>query len=372
LAVDLYHTQFVERREAAAREALEMAQRLGDPTAQFVALKSWHGSTWDPGAAKQRREAAAEMVQLAERSGDKEMAFHGHSLDVASLYELGDMEGADSKIHTCARLAEELRQPLYRWHMDVFRASRALLDGRLEEAERLTMEAYTLGQSVHPEVAFTVFGAQIFYVRWAQGRISEIDPQAVKSLAEQSPGVPGWGAALAFLYSQLGREEEARSEFESLAASNFEVLPRDGNWLVSIHLLSETCVFLRDSSRAEILYEHLLPYAELSVAGAPAVLSLGSVASMLGALAATMQRWDEAVAHFELALERNGRMGARPLTVRTLELYAQTLLARDRPEDRGMAFELMEQALEIARDVGMRGFAEEVEALRPKAQAAAT
>ncbi len=66
--------------------------------------------------------------------------------------------------------------------------------------------------------------------------------------------------------------EEAREEFEHLAATDFADIPRDALWLTCMAYLCEVCAFLGDSSRAEFLYELLEPYAGRTVSvSAPSV-----------------------------------------------------------------------------------------------------
>jgi DNA-binding NarL/FixJ family response regulator len=81
-------------------------------------------------------------------------------------------------------------------------------------------------------------------------------------------------------------------------------------------------------------------------------------------LAATMQRWPDAVRHFEAALEMNARQGARPWLAHTRYQYAAMLLARGVPEDRERAIALIDEALQAAREVGMNALAERAGALR--------
>ena len=209
----------------------------------------------------------------------------------------------------------------------------------------------------------SLFAEQLFLLRWAQGRLEELVP-ATSTLVEQYPELPAWRAALAFLYAELDRENEARAEFEFLAMDDFALLPRDGVWILGIYLLAETCVYLRDSDRASKLHDLLLPYAEYTVTTAPGAVCLGSAASILGPLAAVRQRWTEAATYFDRALDLNRTMGARPMVVRTLEHYAQMLLVRDEPGDRERAVAFTDQAVEIAQELGMANLAQKLEADR--------
>ena len=75
-----------------------------------------------------------------------------------------------------------------------------------------------------------------------------------------------------------------------------------------------------------------------------------------------MSRWDEAAQRFEDAMEMNLKMGARPFLARCQQEYAGMLLARDKAGDpsaslragREKALQLLNQALEIAQELGMK------------------
>jgi uncharacterized protein HemY len=79
----------------------------------------------------------------------------------------------------------------------------------------------------------------------------------------------------------------------------------------------------------------------------------GSASRFLGALATTMQRWDDAERHFEDAVAMNEGMAARPWLAHTQYQYATMLLSRDQPPDSIKAAALLKKALVTARELGM-------------------
>jgi len=157
--------------------------------------------------------------------------------------------------------------------------------------------------------------------------------------------------------------DEARLRLAALAADGFGVLPGDGDWLVSAGFLAETCRFASHRSAAASLYPLLLPYAKRNANGQGEV-STGAVSRYLGLLAAVISSGDEAVHHFEHALELNARMGARPWLAHTQHDYGELLLERGRPGDRARAHELLEAALATYRELGMSPHAARLERVR--------
>ena len=104
-----------------------------------------------------------------------------------------------------------------------------------------------------------------------------------------------------------------------------------------ITYLTDVCTFLGDQARATTLYQLLLPFAGRTVVIGFAAACYGAVSRYLGALATTLERWDEAAQHFEDALAMNARMEARPWLAHTQYQYATMLLARDQAGDSSKA-----------------------------------
>jgi class 3 adenylate cyclase len=244
---------------------------------------------------------------------------------------------------------------------------RALLDGRMEESERLAHEAHAWAERAQDLAGVGMAALQTFILRWEQGRLLETEAD-IKGYTEQFPGFRAWRATLVLLYSELGREAEARTEFELLAANDFVDLATDMFWLPIGASLSQVCASLGDARRAATLYESLLPYAERNVTGGAAGFCYGSTSRYLGLLAATMERWEDAEQHFDDALEMNERMGARPFVAHTQHDYADMLLARDEPGDREKALELVSEALNAAQEMGMKALVEKALVLKLQAQ----
>lgn len=239
------------------------------------------------------------------------------------------------------------------------------MEGRFEEGERLALQALAVGQRVDSHNATHYCGAQLFLLRREQGRLQELET-AIKGFVEQYPTVAAWRCGLASLYSELGREAEARSAFERVAAHTFTDFPQDNSWLVNLSLLSEVCAFLGDTQRAATLYELLLPYAGHHIVVGQAIACLGSVSRHLGLLAATLARWQEAERHFTDALEVHHQIGAKPFVVRTLYEYAAMYLTRGRQGDGERARALLDQALPIAEELGMSGLVTHIQALQSR------
>jgi hypothetical protein len=79
----------------------------------------------------------------------------------------------------------------------------------------------------------------------------------------------------------------------------------------------------------------------------------GSVARPLALLAATLGRYDEAVAHFEFALHQNARVHAPAFVAQTQYDYARFLHRHGTPGGCEKAKTLVSEALETASRLGL-------------------
>jgi tetratricopeptide (TPR) repeat protein len=358
LAVAVYWSASDERRVELSDEAVAMARRIGDRLALLRVLVSRMFALWGREALDERLADATEVLELAEELGRPDDALEARFHRVICFMTIGDIAAVDEEIATYRRVADELRQPHYRWYGMALAAMRAIVDGRFAEGERLAHEALAIGEAIQEPAAAPIFGGQLLAAWRAQGRFVEFDELMV-AIRDLTPTLPATTAPRAWAAAQLGRSDEARSLFDALAATSFE-LPRDVAWNPAMALLCETCAILRDASAAAALDELIRPYSgQYCVSGPHA---WGPVDYSRGLLARTRGDIDAALAHFEAALQLATAMGARPDTARIQHESAVTLLQRDAPGDRDKAATLLREALATANELGMATLMTDVEA----------
>jgi class 3 adenylate cyclase len=374
LAQVLYWTDPTGRSNDVGLEAVEMARRLGDSQSLALALirRQFTGGI-GPEETRRRLRESSELHELGKRLGDRELELRAHVYRLRDQLELGEIREVDADLAAFERLATELRQPTYLWHVPGLKAMRALVDGRFDDAEPLIAEALEAGTRAEEPVSAQFHGTQMALLR--RLRRSDADQaelgnliSGLTALAERFPAIPAWRCSLAATFAELGNETETRAVFETLAADDFADLPLDAQWAISLSLLAEAAVFLGDVPRARLLYEHMLPYDGLNVIAGRAAASYGPVARVLGLLATTAGRLDDAERHFTDGLAMSVRMGDRPFTARTRFELARMLLARDAEGDRERALDLLAAALDSAQEIGMAGLVHEALAARLEAQ----
>jgi class 3 adenylate cyclase/ATP/maltotriose-dependent transcriptional regulator MalT len=355
----LLHSGNPEQATTCVEKAITMSRRLGEPAVLAANINILLEFPWNPEATEERLAYATEMLRLAEQVDNAELLHLAHARRAVCFFELGDIAAVDAEIQEKRRIAETLfRQPVNLYVIAGFGVTRALLRGQLAEAERLIAKVLEFGERAQTDFHGTV-GIQMFTLRREQGRLRELGP-AVTRFVQQHAAGSTWRPGLAVIFTELGREQAARAEFEQLAANDFSGIARDGLWSTCIAYLAEVCAYLGDALRANTLYRLLLPYADRNIVVADGVACFGSASRYLGMLGTIMARWEDAERHFEHAMAMNARMGARPWLAHTQHDYAAMLFARGQTGDREKAATLMNDALATARELGMRALEERI------------
>src|SRR5207245_8527504 len=106
---------------------------------------------WRPEGAEERLGSADEIMRLGEQTADRELTLLGRRFRIVGFLEHGDVVAADREIEAWAQIAGELRQPPYLTDLAMWRATRAIMDGRFAEGEEHARRALELGEA-EPEV----------------------------------------------------------------------------------------------------------------------------------------------------------------------------------------------------------------------------
>jgi tetratricopeptide (TPR) repeat protein len=350
-----------ERRKALAGEAVTIARGLGDPTTLAHVLSNAQLATWGPDYTERDLGWMEELLLLFEQVDDDSLALITRNRQIDFLVELADLPAADAALRALELTVGDSSDPRTEGYVHLQRARHAIIEGRYGEAERLNAQAMRVASRLHDTNMSILAQNQVAGIRWLQGRIAEVEQQAEQVIRRDV--TPAWAAARALVSCALGRDDEARRVVERLAVNDFADLPRYNGWLVTLALLAETCIHLRDARGVERLYELLLPFADRNVTSPQAVF-VGPVARFLGILAASRDRWDPAASHFAAARRAASRMNGPPALMRVALDEAQMLARRGRDDDRAPAIELLAEADAIAAELGLDVIAEEIQELR--------
>jgi tetratricopeptide (TPR) repeat protein len=364
LAASLYYWAGTERRRAAlVEDAVALAREEGDPATLAHVLSNGQIATWGPDYTERDLVWMQELLLLIEQIHDDELELITRNRHIDLLVEVADLPAADAALRALELTMGESSDARTEGYVCLQRARHAIIEGRYPEAERLNAQAARVGSRLR-DTQLTILAAnQLASVRWVQGRFREIEPQIREMMSADVTAA--WPAALARVCCESGREAESRRVIDRLAAAGFARIPRYNGFLVSLALLSEACIHLGDTDRAEQLYGLLLPFAERNVSTPQAVFA-GPVSRFLGILAAAAGKWDVATSHFRAAREAGLRMNASPVTMRVALDEAHMLLTREESGDRERAIEPLGEAGALAAELGVDRIAEEVDELRTK------
>lgn len=358
LAVELHFSADAERREALSQAAVAAARQRGDLATLAYVVNARHFAVWDSAEVEERLGLADEAVRLAERIGDPDLALQGRTWRLIDLWEVGDVAGFDREYETYARLSEARRAPKFLGFAAALRGLRLLWAGRFEEAVTNSQALLELGHRLGDRTAFMSVGIQVFLARRAQGRLAELEPMA-RAWAEQAPAIPATRCLLAVLYVDLGREADARREYELLAADDFVALQRRNVLHPLLSYLAEVAVALGDTRRAAIIYRSLLPFAGRNMGLGPHVI-FGPASHALGTLAVHLGQWADAERHFRSAIDEATRAQGPAWLAAIQADYGAALLARGEVQ---RAEPLLRAARATADSLGMGHLAARLAAL---------
>ncbi len=346
LAGELSFDTDVERRVTLAEEAIEAARQTNDRATLYWAITQCFFTMGTPEFADRRFALIQEAAEIADDLGETDPFAYcfGYYWLAANLVEFGEISGVDRALERFCYLIERYPTPQGRWGIGNATAWRSMLRGDLVEMERganMAFEAAT--ETAQPE-AFSFYAAQLFIIRYFQGRMSELLP-IMRQAAEGDAAIPALIPAWALGEAIAGDADLARRLLADHVRGGC-VLPRDANWTTGMEAWANVAAELHDAAAAALLFEHLAPYRNLvQLSG---VIALPAVALFLGRLAFVMGRHDEADSYFAQATDIHERLEAPFFLALTKVCWALALIDRDPGKARALALE----ALNIASGRG--------------------
>jgi DNA-binding SARP family transcriptional activator len=300
-----------DRDESAriAEQAVEIARSHDDPATLARSLCALHVSLGAPDRLEQRLATATEMLELADRAGDRESALQARNFRVTDVLEAGDVAGFDRELEAYAALCHEFPLPAFRWYIPLWRATRATINGDFDEATQLAARARREGRQAGDENAELFWRLQTGTLMLIQRHL-DTDTAWIEDHARNSPAGSAWWTVLAWIWAQQGRHGDAKAVVDRLAQHQFAALERDMNWIAAMAELTEACRLLNDTERAAILYQQLLPFTGRIVTCARGAQAYGPVDYYLGLAAQTTGQSSVAHHHVTDALELSESCGA--------------------------------------------------------------
>jgi len=341
LCAELGHGTPLERRVALADEAVAVAESSGDD-AIFVRVSGLlHISLQVPSLHERLLAQTADALERAERLGDPVLVVSAAAARLEACAQAGDVEEMDRCLALAGPLVERVAHPTQRWLHTYQRCLRALIAGDTDRAEQFASEALEIGTDGGQPDAATIFGAQFMGVSHQRGTLPELVP-LIEAELEANPGLPVLKPTLASALTRAGRTDEGRRLLEDAAAAGFD-LPMDQLWLTGMVTYGWVAAECQDPDIAVQLLERLAPWAD-RFCTAGGTTPNGPVSATLGRLATALGRFDEADAYFTQAAAMCERMGARFYAAEANLAWGEMCVERNAPTDIGRARELLTEA----------------------------
>jgi tetratricopeptide (TPR) repeat protein len=297
-------------------------------------------------------ESAREIV-LQSKSGpfeDDSTTLLRTILRITALWQVAEMREVDIEIQAFDELLRRVRRPSAAWYVGMLRSTRALMRGRYETAMGLSEQFLKDGLGVDDRNALHSFALQRAMAAIDVGGLDAMEP-AVAEMAANFPRVEGWLAGLSYLYSELGKRDEARDVMnEALGRGALTSFPRN-SWFGTLGSLTLACRVIQVPGLIESLCQLWRPFSgQLAVVGFSS-FCWGATDRFLGVLTGLMGEWDESGAYFDRAIATNRVNGSYAALAHTYADQA-SMLERKRL---GSGRKARDLALQQARLLGMKG-----------------
>jgi DNA-binding CsgD family transcriptional regulator len=341
-----------EEAQRHSLEAMRLARDAHEPELVFAAIHARQMARSGPDGVEERLELAGRALELGQKTGRVAFVHWGHSWRADALVQFGRIDEAEMEVVEQRRTADLLREPLARWRSLIAMSWIWLLRGRFGAARALSEEAHELGRlGNHPMAEFQYVTFEMALSQLTGG--TDVNLDRADSYVRRYPEM---GPALTVFrvldLASRGRLAEARTTLRPLASIPPSAIRPLMAWFPAIATSTDASVAVGDANVAAVLYAALLPYSDHVITTTAGVASvLGAAARYLAKLAATMERWEAAAAHYETAINLERKMGAPPFVACSEILYAEMLVARG--QDLGKARRLADDARSIAQELGM-------------------
>ncbi len=362
LALELTFDADWDRRLSLSDEAVAMARRVGDPNALAHVLATRCSATLRPDTLLLRLADTSDLVAIVPGLDDPAQRSRALLTAFRTMVSAGRLDLAKPHLEAFDDLAADLALPALQWMAINLRVGQAMISGRLEAAEQLTIEGSKLGQLAGQREATWASVMQLFLIRTEQGGIDDVVREALDEVATDFARAGGRlnviDSVVALVAAALGRVSEAQT---GLAQTLDRPLTADYFTVFGEVLLSQLAVRLEDTAGAEQMYRRLRPYTEWVVPFH--TFPTPSVSFHLGLLAGFLGRRDDAEHHFTVAAGEHERIGAPTYLARTRLEWARMLLTFGTPGDEGRAHAMLGAASATARELGLLGVERDATAL---------
>ncbi len=183
------------------------------------------------------------------------------------------------------------------------------LEGRLVEAEALSLEQWEAWQTVNLAEAITFRSVQRYAGKREQGRLAEIVSQWHEYLTTH-PLDAAAASMVAYALAVSGDVDEAAVRLHDAGRAEFRDIPDEAGWPIAVAMWIETAFLVGDRGTMRALYEIFLRYDGCMAATGGIIMGPG--ARLLGRAEYLLGETEAADHHFEAAIEMARNLGSPP------------------------------------------------------------
>ena len=343
------------RRASLCSMAEGIARRVGcDATLRYVECANRLAFYSVDDVAKYACEGNVDKIER-----EHSVVLLGQLLRITSLLQMGRLEQFEREVEHFGRAVQRYRQPQALWYVDLFRATRALLLGELDDADVL-MESYRQeGGRANDWNAIQSWQIQSYMLSIDRGA-PEAFEQGLCEMVESFPRLLGWRAGLALLYAELGAMDKAALEIDRVLELGLEGAPKRNEWSAAIAALASASVEVGHARGLELTERLLRPHAGQLVVVGYGSFCWGPVDTLLGAAALGRGELESADVWLRSSAIQCERLEAAPALARCRVHQARLALAQGR---RDIAERSAAEAFLVCDRVGLARLGERARAL---------
>ena len=358
LAAELCFAGDDRRRVALSDEAEDIARGLGDDGLLAWVLNRTGLAAFAPDRVGRLVARGEEATQLSDATGDPAQRVLSRYHWSGALLTAGDLQGFRAVTEEMLAVSSDA-SPTLQWFARVAQARLGLIDGRLDDVQRINNDALQQAQDLGEPDGASWWGSVALALELLRGNTAAM-VDALGDLASQYPDFPAWWITHAVGLAAVGRIQEAREVLARHSSDPGELID-DVFPFMAVAWLAWAPFYLDDAQLAARITATLRPYRAYWAHVYSTVL--GPVAFYLAICAAAAGDLDESIALFEendRVLAGYGCHGMLPFVRLT---YAEVLRRRGSDSDHRQAMHLLDEVRQGATAIQAPALVEQADEL---------
>lgn len=297
---------------ALSQQALSIAERSGERRALCAALEARADALAGPDRVVERLATIHRLKRQGRDVRDAKecsrIVLH-HVRNAAALLELGDAAGFEEAIDACDQAACDSSLPQYQWYPLALRASRALMQGRLDRVDELGQAFMQLASEIGDRNVLASRTCQAAFVQFERDRADRA-LAICKDFFPRSPRVRAWRVGMALLAIHARQRCTTTRIFLEFDEEKARSLLHETGGSAGTIFLAQIAILLSDERIMKTLYEQLAPIGTRGAILGLGTAYFGCFARYSGQLARALGLQSEAVEHLRAAVRIESERGA--------------------------------------------------------------